>query len=509
MGGTLPYIKITEVLLENQEASTDVGKYGVAFGFAKRGKPDFPILVRKTSDFEKLFGFPSITYDSKFHYAAKYCLGSGPLICMRIGKDVLSGGLVIMDAGAVGANHALIAGLADPLTYSFAADELLMFSGKFYGDDDNKVAVKITDVDGVAYTFVVQVFYLNSLGTYDKVEEFTVTRKQEVYDGYGKSMYVVDKINNESAYIYCVDNTTELDTVLPKAQASELAMDEGDSGDEPSNSEVVTALDNLSDLNSLGIYTFPDCGYTDTTVQAKIDDICVAAGFGLALLSPPVGDDPADAITHKTSAGISSEFSAYYYPNFTVTDSARGTTGILIPASIAMQKQFLNPLYDYFQVPMGEKFLVTGTPARILSSDEAQTLLDAEINPILSVTGVGSYAVTENTCYPQEGFAQEQSTRILLNYIKWWLNRNFVGFRYERFTTALLQRAEARLGTLVSYLISKSVVSGDSYPICDDTINTQSSDTLSAKLVVYKLGIIKNMDIQVIVAPTGVTVALA
>ncbi len=505
MGGTLPYIRIEEVLLESQQSSQDVGKYGTAFGFAMRGKPNFPMLVRKSLDFEKLFGVGSSQYDSKFHNAAQACLGTGPLVCMRISIDCESGGLVIMKAAAVGPNAALATGLADPLDYTFGADELLMFSGRFYGEDDNDLSVRITDVDGVAFTFVVSVYE----GT-TRVEQHTVTRKRGVYDGYGKSMYVADKINNNSAYIYAVDNTAEADTELPKAQATSLAMGAGDSGSEPSNAEIVTALDYMSDINTLNIYTFCDCGYSDATVQAKISAICVAAGFGLALLSIPADTDAADAITHKTTAAITDSFSAYFYPNTTVSDTVRDMSGIFMPSSVSMQKAFLNPNYDYFNVPLGESFLLPGTLETVLSADDAQTVLDAEINPIMGVTGVGNYAVTENTCVAQEGFSQRLSVRLLLNYIKWWLGRNFVGFRLNtRNTLSLWQRAEATLGSLLSYLQSRNAILPGAQAICNETNNDVNSDTLYATLIVSPTSIVKNIEVKVVVTPFGVDVSAA
>lgn len=506
MGGTLPYTKIEEVLLESQQSSIDIGKYGVAFGFAKRGKPNVVTKQIKTKDFETVYGTPSLAYNSNFLYTAMEGLGAAPLFCLRIGKDVLSGGLVIMETGAVGTNHSLVAGLADPTAYAFAADELLLFCGSFYGDDDNNIGIRVVNVDDTAKTFVVQVFEKDSNGDYQKVEEHYVSRKREVYDGFGESMYVVDKINANSAYIICVDNTLTAETVSPKEQATTLACAEGDSGTEPTNSEIVTALDYLSDTNALNIFTFPDCGFSHSTVQQKIKDICEAAEYSIALLSIPANSTASEAVTHKTTAAITSEYAAYYYPNTIVTDTIRKRTGINLAASSAMQKQYLNPGYDQFQVPMGKKFLVPGTLERILSATDAQTVLDAEINPILFTNGVGNYSVSENTCYPYEGFAQRLSIRLLLNYIKWWMRINMDEYMFERFTISLMGRAQAKLNTLKDYLLShEAVLSGTA--ICDETINNLNSETLNIMFIVSPTSTIKNMYVKVVVSPYGINIS--
>jgi hypothetical protein len=514
MGGKLPYIQINETLLESQQAAFDVQKYGVAFGYAKAGKPNTPLRISKTKDFYATYGKPSLAFNSNFHYTALNSLGEAPLWCMRIANDVLSGGLFIVKTGSVEVNDHVAAGIPDIEGYTFGTDQQLLFAGISYGENDNKLGIRIVDIDAVNYTFTVEVYLSEDGTTYSRVESHQVSRIKEKLNGFGESMYIVDIIKKNSVYITVVDNVAVAENIMPKAQATTLAMEKGDSGTEPANSDIVTALENLSDLVTLNVFTFPDCGYTDTTVQNKIVDIVEAAGYGFALLSAPFGSDAADAISHKTSAAITSEFAAWYFPNTLVTDTQTGRTNVQLAMSSAIQKQYLNHLYGAFQVPMGEQFLLPGVLELILSADDAQLVLDAEINPIASVTGVGNYSNTENTSWPNEGFAQRISVRLLLNYIKAWCRTNMTGFLNQRFTGALLQRAEVRLGELVTYLLGQQVILGPAdggiaQAVCNSTNNDLNTDTLHCALYVTPANIVKNMVIDVIVTPTGVNISVA
>jgi len=507
----MPYITVEEILLENQQASFDVGKYGVAFGYAKKGKPNTPLRISKTLDFRTVFGDPSLGFHSNFHYTALNSLGEAPLWCMRIANAILSGGCVICTAA--GTNHSVSAGIPDISGYAFATNDLLLFAGNTYGDSDNDIGIKIPSVDDTLKTFVVEV-YLKVSGVYTKKESFQVSRIKEKKDGFGESMYVVDKINKNSQYVICVDNTDELETVSPKVQSSTvLACAEGDSGTEPANSDIVTALENLSDLATLNVFTFPDCGYTHTTVQAKITSILDTALCGLGLFSAPFGSSTADAISHKASAAITSEYTAWYFPNTNVEDVINGRSGIPLGASAALQKQYLNHSTDNFTVPMFEQFLLPGVLEQILSAADCQLLLDAMINPITAVTGVGNYAQTELTSWPSEGFAQRISVRLLLNYVKTWLRVNFTGFRGKRFTLDVMQKAQSKLQTLLTYLLGQEAIlappEGTAKAVCDQSINNLNTDTLNAVLYMTPTSIIKNLAVKVIVTPAGVDISVS
>jgi len=507
MGGLLPKITIEERLLGAGRAAFPSEKIGAAFGFAKSGEPNKVFKFGKTGDFLNFYGVPSSAFDSKFHWSALAGLGAGEVQCMRIGKNVLSGGANIVLAGSSEDNETLVTGLSDIQGYVFGTDEIMLFAGKTYGDSDNAIGIQITDVDGTEKTFVVGVFLYNSLtSAYERVEQWTVTRVQEKKDGFGKSMYFVDKINQNSNYLIAVDNTTAAETVLPKEQATTLALGAGASGDEPDFAEVAAALDSMSDLVSLNIWTFPDCGYSGATVQTKIKTICEAADYGVGLLSIPAESTPAEAITHKDSAGLTSKYTAYYYPNTKIRDTINDKYPVYLAASAAIQPKYLNSNYDAFTVPLGSEHLIAGTLERVLTNTESQTLLDAEINPLLAVTGVGNYSVTENTCFPSEGYAQQIHIRLLLNYTKNWLRRTSGPFQFKRFTPAVIDRFRVHLETLVGYLRGRdAILSG--FVTCSLDNNDLSTDTLHATITLNPSEIIKNINIAVVITAGNVTLS--
>jgi len=627
--GKLPELKIIEQIVEPNKASRDLGKYGVAFGYAKQGQPFTPMLLEKQSDFVRIFGGAARGFDTKFYYAAMAAIAKAPTWCMRIADGMLAGGAIIVskdspvaevtdvtcvaeaaisqgdyftisspsttyqvwfDIDAAGTNepddsadnvenvkvsistadtandvadavataldaeadfsapnppaaevtvtnankgvvlaapndvsgagftfdvdpdgfgnHALTTGLLDPNTYVFQANELFLVVGKYWGQVDNNLAVTVTGVDATDETFVLSVYrYDSDLATYEFLEEYEVSRNTNKKDGFGRSQFIEDKINGKSAYINVINNDVIAETVLPEAQATQLLFGGGDNGSEPAAGDIVTALDYLSDLAALKPHCFPDCGYTTSTIQQKIESICETAEQSIAVLSIPWGTIPADAITHKEGTGIDSKYSCWYYPNLSFEDVDNDISDVPLYASSAMQPLFLDPNYSIFQVPIGDDFKLMGTVERILTESEAESLADAEINPVRYFTGVGNVVETEFTSHPKEGYAQSIAIRLLLNYVKRRIRNLAVGFRFKYLTPTRIARFQGVLKEERDWLVAQEAILETSPdPKCDLDINDLDSEDLNAEFYMSPTRLIKNLYVKVVVAPSSVFV---
>jgi hypothetical protein len=92
---------------------------------------------------------------------------------------------------------------------SSLTDRLFSILAKDPGTWGDDVSVVIKNIKGGSeseeterYTFEIDVYHTDSEGTTSKVENWKVSRKQNKLDGYGRQLYMEDKINDYSNYIF-------------------------------------------------------------------------------------------------------------------------------------------------------------------------------------------------------------------------------------------------------------------------------------------------------------------
>jgi len=209
-------------------------------GYSAKGSTDAISLITSNQQFINEYGEPDPSSGHYFHYAALAYLARGnTLYCLRVENGALYGGVDIMATTSAESNAAFATGKSST-TFAVASgledDVLFQVMGANPGVWNDKIGVTIEDVvDGGdevptdQYTFDIVVYYQDDDGNYNEVERWTVSRKEKV-DGFGKSLYLEEKINNVSKYIVVADNTDIADTVLPTEQSTRLDLDSGSDG---------------------------------------------------------------------------------------------------------------------------------------------------------------------------------------------------------------------------------------------------------------------------------------
>jgi phage tail sheath protein FI len=338
-----------------------------------------------------------------FHYSALAFLAQGnQLYCKRVvastGNLAYYGGVSIQKTGGEGSNKDLDAGSTatdwDTLdgtgTYT---DNLFFIIGKDPGTWNNSISVKVTNNAQDATWFDIVVYYTEK-GITRLVETWTVSRYAQL-DGDGNQMYLETKINGYSKYILVVDNTNEVNTVMPDPQATALAMASGANGDAPSETNVSTGWDDFDDPNDIDVRILINNGYTAGTVQAKMKAIAEARKDCMAVLDIPYASctDAATMVTWRSSTqNYDSNYCALYGPWVKDYDTYNGGIKNLPPSGyVAAMYAYNDYVGNVWTSPAGSNrgtLNVAGTTLAI-SEGDIETLQAVQINPIVNFRGQG------------------------------------------------------------------------------------------------------------------------
>lgn len=199
-------------------------------GASNRGPAFKRILVTSDQQFLDLFGDPDPTIGF-LHYSALAFLKDGnQLWVTRVHNNALHSGRVINDDSAVNGDEVMTAGEDDPTTFDFTShtDSVFAIFAENEGEWGNDLSVKITNVDETEKTFDIEVYQLQN-GNTVLLETHTVSRETKV-DGFGRQLYLEDRINDQSVFIRVKDNVAVATSVLPKHTVTGEVIGTGDAG---------------------------------------------------------------------------------------------------------------------------------------------------------------------------------------------------------------------------------------------------------------------------------------
>ena len=295
---------------------------GATAGYSARG-PLERTLVTNNKQLVDWYGTP--TPGNYLHYTGLgFLQRSSQLWMKRVQNGALYGGVEIKLYGSSQANVA-IAGTADPAAHTFGTEGLLAIFAPNPGVWNNRTAVKITNVDTVNHEFDIEFYEKDANDDYQLTHKATVSREAKK-DGFGKNMYVGDLFPVADAspiQFIVIDNTTELDTVDPKAQSVELDLAGGTDGSAVTNSELTVGWDDFANGEDINVNILMSNGYTDETVLQKINTICSVDRLDcIGVLDTLYGQTAAQLVTwRKDTLGINSSYSAIYGSWLKVYDS--------------------------------------------------------------------------------------------------------------------------------------------------------------------------------------------
>lgn len=491
---------------------------------ANKGNVDLPQLITDKAqllDQYAVNGKPAVGENALF-CALEFLEVGKQLYVMRVHNGALYGGLEIKKSGSAQPNAAVSAGVANPSTYSFGTDGLLAIFAKDPGAWDNSLGIQITNIDAVEHTFDLTVYQLDESSAYQVVETWAGLSRVQTVNGDNNSIYVKDVINGHSNYIRVEDNTAELGTVDPKAQATTLAMAQGANGSAVGDSQIIAGWDKFLDKRTYPINILINGGYTSVAVQTKMKNVAETRWDCTAVLDIPFASTyPATAATtwRTSTQNINSSFVALHSPWYIMFDAYNGRNAT-VPPSGAVAAAYALTDYIYggaHGAPAGYNrgvlknalSLAFATPGvENYTEGELDALTAKQINPIIKDNGWGYVIFDELTQQSKLSKLSNVHVRRLINEIatssvlfaKPFLFEPLIDKTYFRVETAMVQF----MGEKAAIGMFDSPIRGQGWDVkCSPAVNNgpavRDRDTLNIWLFIKPVAVARYIEIRGII----------
>jgi len=505
-------------------------------GFSKKGSLEVT-LVTNSQQFIEEYGKPEP--GNYFHYTALAYLENGSVLyCRRVINGALYGGADIMAESDSFYNEldednaGFAIGQASDVFYYDSTEDDVLFNifGKDPGAWNNDIAIVIKNVvstyyDGVAkrtaviqdqYTFEIEVWYLNDDGDYELVETWKVSR-QEKTDGYGRQLYLEDKINGFSKYITVQDNTNIPNTVLPKAQASLLALSGGTDGNDVTSSELVTGWQDFANPDDVDIRLLLNGGQTSVSVQSAMLTIAEDRLDCVAIFDLPYSQ--LSSIQNmvnwrKDTQNFNSSYCALYSPWVKIYDPYSDKI-IEVPPSgyIASQIAYNDYRANTWYAPAGfnRGILNVLGITTVFTEGERDTLYEAQINPLQTFRGQGNVIWGQKTQQVKASALDRLNVRRLLIVIEKSIAISLRSFAFEPNSELTRFRIKAMIDEYMGQLSASGAFqteAGDQgfQVVCDERNNTPAvidANELHVDIFIKPSRAAEYIQLQTIITRTG------
>jgi len=475
-------------------------------GYSAKGSASEIVLVTTDKQFIEEYGQPDSASGHYFHYAALAYLARGKVLyCLRTINGALYGGLNIMSSASSEVNASFAAG-SSVSTFAapsgLAADVLFQVFGANQGVWDDRVGILIQNVkDGTdlvatdQYTFEIVVYYQDDDGNYAQVELFKVSRKDKV-DGFGKALYLEDRINGVSKYITVADSALA-DTVVPKVQATRLDLYGGSDGSTPSAGDFVNSWDEFINPDDVDVRILINGGETEAAVQTKIRAVAEARADCIALLDIPWAsvNSVTDMVTFRTTTqNFNSSYCGLYTAWLQIYDSYNDVL-LYVPSSghIAGAYAYNDYAGHVWDAPAGfnrGQLDVLGV-SYIFTEGERDTLYTSQINPIQLFRGEGIVIWGQKTLQTKSSALSSINVRRLLIVLEKAMAISLRRFVFEGNSEITRFRVKALLDEYLETLSSQGAFQteagdGGFHVLCDTTNNTPATiDNLELNVDVF------------------------
>jgi len=466
-------------------------------GYSAKGDTSSILLMTTDQQFLEEYGEPDPSSGHYFHYAAlAYLKKSNSLYTLRVDNGALWGGVNIMATTSSEVNAGFGTGHSST-TFSepsgFSGEVVFQILGKNPGVWDNRVGVIIQNsktgsdlIPTDQYTFEIVVYWQDGDGNWAQVELWKVSRKSKV-DGYGKQLYLEDKINGVSKYIYVSDSVLA-DTVLPTEQATRLDMTGGSDGSAISASDVVSGWTDFTNPDSVDVRILINGGETDVTVQTAMRDVAEARMDCIAVLDMPYASTSSAVSMNTfrtTTQNFNTSYAALYSPWPKIHDAYNDIL-LQVPPSgyVAAQYAYNDQVSAVWNAPAGpnrgvldDVLEVTLSTGAILSEGDRDLLNPNQVNVLQTFRGEGHMIYGQRTLQRKLSALSFVNVRRLLIVLEKSMAVSLRPFVEEPNSALTRFRVEAMLVEYLDQLSAQGAFQtegGDrGYSVvCDETNNT-------------------------------------
>lgn len=351
--------------------------------------------------------------------SAYYILNQGvPIYIYRqIASGCVCSNVIFKVAAASGTAAPNASGInwATASSYTFGVSDL--FAVVVYpGAHGDNYGFKLASVDSSGYSFTLEYYRKDSAGTLTLQDTFTFSRKR-IKDGYGNDLYLENRIQDFQVPFKLVDNTSKLNTVLPKL-SSVITCDGGSNGiaSGVTAARIVLGWQAIKALEE----DFRVClalGQTDVSVATELATIATTRDYNVSVVDG-VNAAVSTLTSFRGTFSVSHSRAMIGAEWHLQKDSFNNVDIYLPPSSVIGALIGRNRETDPFKPFAGLRrgtFICNGL-SRMYSKTDLDTLLDKQINPL---TRWGSaYVLLDNlTTQTFKSVLSNMNTRFLFDHI--------------------------------------------------------------------------------------------
>lgn len=502
-------------------------------GYSVKGDTANIQLITSDQQFIDEYGEPDPSSGSYFHYTALAYLKQGnTLYTLRVENGALFGGLNIMATTSSESNAVQSTG-ASVTTFSapsgLATDVVFQIFGKDPGAWNNKVGVIIQNskdgsdpVPTDQYTFEILVYAQDDDGNWVLVETWKVSRKQKI-DGYGRQLYLTDRINGVSSYIHVSDSALA-DTVLPKEQSSRLTITAGDNGSTITDADIILGWDEFNNPDTVDVRILINGGNTSVAVQTKMRDVAESRLDCMAVLDMPFASTSSVSAMltfRNTTQNFNSSYCALYSLWPEIHDPYNDVI-LRVPPSgyVAGQYAYNDQVGNVWTAPAGanrgiidDALSLTLSTGAVLSEGERDVLNPVGINVMQSFRGRGNMIFGQRTQQSKLSALSFVNVRRLLIVLEKSMVISLQSFVFEPNNELTRFRVEALLNSYLDDLSSQGAFQTEAndqgfHVVCDATNNTPTvidNSELRVDVFVKPSRAIEFIRLRTIVTDSGVS----
>ncbi len=494
-----PGVFINEVPLPQQVELANNGQARGAFlGAFAQGPTGDPVLIQSWYDFGKTFGSLSDSFPATWAVYTFFANGGRSAYIKRV-----------VGAGATAASVTLRDRAATPLS-------TLRVTAKSAGAWGNGLKAEVTASSTTTFNLIIS----DANGVLEQFTDLSMSTTN--------SRYCVAYVNSASYYVTLTNLTSG--TAAPDNQpevAGLKAFTGGADGSAPTRASYQTALSSFDAItnpllliNADASYAFASGGQnTDRANKVLLDNDVTAyaenRGDVFALIDPPAGLTPAEAITYAIDGcgAVDGGNAAMYYPWVVVPDllkSAPGATRLVGPAAIAAGKYLeTDASRGVFKTPAGFGTRIGSAVAleRTLTNAELDSLNSAAkpVNALRNIPGGGIVIMGGRTLNNSTGERYINVRRSLIYLKKELTDRsNFAVF--ENNDEQLWNQLRTALGNFLRGYWSQGGLRGgtpeEAFYVKVDSSNNTPTDILNGRVNI-EIGVAVEYPAEFIVISIG------
>lgn len=420
-------VTLTEIDLSTSVASF-AGVFGAIVVPAKKGPVRDPQLMSSDSQFLSVYTAKKtipVGADGSHYSAITFLERANKLWVNRVMKNALYGGLVLKKSASADPNAAILVGMADPTAYVFDDDEdaVLIYAAS-EGAWANSISIKVITIDddenlNEPNSFKIQVFEASNLNV--PIEEMLVSLTLGQKDASGNNMYVEDVLlasNYIRAFV-----SPENDSLLPKSQASPLAMAFGNDGVAVTDTEMMAGASDFANESEIPVTILMDGGWSTEDYGQALDAICQARKDCVAILTVPYSIENGSTYLNdivdyrKNTLNLNSSYSALYTPHVQIADRFNDRDIWIAPDGlVASSISLASNNYEIWYPVAGFKRGILNVKDTVVrfSSTEMDLLQDNGINPIRFTSGKGIVVWGQKTLLSRQSALSRMNVRLML-----------------------------------------------------------------------------------------------